>query len=274
MGGRSIPLALLLGAAMVFGSVSPAGAAVTLGSDLSQNPVNAACTGSCTIANQALPGRQIDSPVDGLIVRWRVRNENVGTAARLRVLQLMGAFTYLGINSSDTQTLPSPGSGNFVTTAYPTQQPIRTGQFIGLDLDAPNTNNIGIETNPVPGAVRLRWEPQIPDDGSTITTFSANTEFTFNADVEPELTTITGHPNPKVKTRKKKARVTFAFASNQSGLGFECSIDGAAFAACSSPVSFKARRGPHSFAIEATLNGLKFGDPASYDFKVKRKKRR
>jgi thermitase len=48
-------------------------------------------------------------------------------------------------------------------------------------------------------------------------------------------------------------RATFAFARSDAPLagGFQCQLDGRAFAACASPATFKVRGGRHTFAVRA-----------------------
>lgn len=76
----------------------------------------------------------------------------------------------------------------------------------------------------------------------------------------------------KVRTKKKKAKVTFAFTSSTAG-GFECSLDGKVFTACASPLTFKAKLGKHVFRVRAvTTAGVPDPTPATYTFKVKRKR--
>ena len=88
--------------------------------------------------------------------------------------------------------------------------------------------------------------------------------------VEPD-TTLTGTPKKKVLTKKKRAKVTFAFTSSAAG-GFECSLDGAAFKPCTSPLTFKAKLGKHTMQVRAVSDsGLVDPTPATYKFKVKRK---
>jgi hypothetical protein len=112
-----------------------------------------------------------------------------------------------------------------------------------------------------------------PDGQSASLVASSGWYELINADVDPELTSITTAPKAKIKTKKKRARGAFAFSSNAPGVGFSCSLDSAPFTPCASPFSFRARSGAHHFQVEATLDGTKFGDPASFDFKVKRKKK-
>jgi hypothetical protein len=271
VGSIAIPLAV----ALLAWCAPSAGAAVTLGSALGFDPPNAPCvSGNCTVATTVLPGRTILSPVDGAVTTWRIRYSNsAGVSARVRVIRRISEGTHLGVNSSATQLLPVHGVSTFATETFQTSLPIRASDFVGLDLDGAGTNSIGLSIGALGSTLSQRWQPPLTDGGTSNFSFASSTELAYNADVEPEVTTITSHPKPKVKTRKKKARVTFAFSANQPGLGFQCSIDGGAAAACSSPLSFKARKGAHGFSVQTTLNGEKFGTSAAFDFKVKRKKR-
>jgi hypothetical protein len=95
-------------------------------------------------------------------------------------------------------------------------------------------------------------------------------------DAAPPQTAITD--GPKAKTRKKRATFEFAGTDTRAvaGIaGFECSLDGGAFAACSSPHSVKVRKGEHTFAVRATDGaGNVDGTPAAFDWKVKKKRRK
>ena len=64
----------------------------------------------------------------------------------------------------------------------------------------------------------------------------------------PETRLLTGPP--PASTRVTTA--TWTFDSNDAGAGFECSLDGAAFSPCTSPVSHLALEdGPHTFQLRA-----------------------
>ncbi len=61
-------------------------------------------------------------------------------------------------------------------------------------------------------------------------------------------TTITGGPTGTVNS----TLANFTFTSNEAGATFECSLDGAAFAPCTSPAIYGGlAQGPHTFAVRA-----------------------
>jgi sugar lactone lactonase YvrE len=89
-------------------------------------------------------------------------------------------------------------------------------------------------------------------------------------------TTITKHPNARVKTHKKKARVKVAFTSEDTDANFSCKLDKADYRPCTSPytVKVKAKRGKgkkHKIKIKAKDDAGNVGKPATVKFKVIRK---
>jgi hypothetical protein len=70
-----------------------------------------------------------------------------------------------------------------------------------------------------------------------------------DADTDPPETTITAGP----ATLSASPDATFAFTSDESGSTFECSLDGSAFATCSSPATYTGLGdGAHTFDVRAT----------------------
>jgi hypothetical protein len=70
-----------------------------------------------------------------------------------------------------------------------------------------------------------------------------------DADTYPPETTITSGP----ASLSASPDATFAFTSDESGSTFECSLDGAAFASCSSPATYTGLAdGAHTFDVRAT----------------------
>jgi hypothetical protein len=85
-------------------------------------------------------------------------------------------------------------------------------------------------------------------------------------------TTLTTPPRIKVYRKNRKAKVTFLFSSMTAGATFQCSIDGKAYVPCTSGKSIKLKAGKHTFAVRAVAGGVTDPTPATYAFKVKRKK--
>jgi hypothetical protein len=84
-------------------------------------------------------------------------------------------------------------------------------------------------------------------------------------------TGVTGRT--KVKSKKKRARVSFTLTSTEAGSTFECSLDGAGFAPCASPFATTAKRGSHTLTVRAKdASGNLDATPASFTFRVVKKK--
>lgn len=84
-------------------------------------------------------------------------------------------------------------------------------------------------------------------------------------DTTPPTTTITS--GPAASTPSTSA--TFAFTANESGVTFECKLDGGSWAACASPRDYSSlSAGPHTFAVRGTDPAGNTGSPATYDWTV------
>jgi hypothetical protein len=94
-------------------------------------------------------------------------------------------------------------------------------------------------------------------------------------DRKPPETTITKGPKKKVKTRKRRAKVRFEFASTEEGSTFYCKLDKADFEKCAAEMTYKLKRGRHTLwvlAVDAAGNADT--TPAVRRTKVVRIKRR
>jgi hypothetical protein len=88
--------------------------------------------------------------------------------------------------------------------------------------------------------------------------------------VAPDTTIAKG---PKKKAKKKKGK--FVFSSPEAGVTFECALNKAPFAACTSPAKVKAKKGRNKFQVRAVdAAGNADSTPALYSWKVKKKKKR
>ena len=101
-------------------------------------------------------------------------------------------------------------------------------------------------------------------------TFTVQTTTPPPANTTPPQTEITAQPDKKTKSKS----ASFSFRANEPGT-FQCSLDGAAFTACTSPFTKKVKPGRHTFAVKArdTAGNLD-ASPAAYSWKVKKKKKR
>ncbi len=89
---------------------------------------------------------------------------------------------------------------------------------------------------------------------------------TWHIDLAPPDTSITAAP----AALTHQATASFTFSSNDAGASFECSLDGAAFSACTSPTtSANLSEGMHAFQVRARdAAGNVDATPASHAWQV------
>jgi hypothetical protein len=95
---------------------------------------------------------------------------------------------------------------------------------------------------------------------------SAPTTYSWTVDnVAPAKPTITSQPAALVNSTS----ASFAFSGPEANLRYACSIDGAAFAACTSPASYSGLgQGTHTFGVRAVDAAGNTGDPATATWRV------
>jgi subtilisin-like proprotein convertase family protein len=90
----------------------------------------------------------------------------------------------------------------------------------------------------------------------------------------PPETTIT--QAPKDKTRKRKA--TFGFTASavpvRQNATFQCKLDDGPFEPCTSPTTYRVKKGKHTFQVEATVDGVTDSTPATDTWKRKKPKKK
>jgi hypothetical protein len=87
----------------------------------------------------------------------------------------------------------------------------------------------------------------------------------------PADTILGSHPRKRVRARKK-ARVSFRFSASVSDVTFECRLDRAPFRPCFSPASYRLKPGRHTFSVRAVTAAGADPSPASFAFRVKRRR--
>ncbi len=142
--------------------------------------------GGCVMTNPAVPGGASDiSPVDGVILRWRLYRGDVAVPGfsdpgyRLRVLTPLAGF-FLAAGTSPKSVPAHAGS----VETFPTLLPVKAGQLIGLEAE---NSDSGVRFGFSATASSVFLEP-VPADGETATDAPGWEEgflFPFNADVLP-----------------------------------------------------------------------------------------
>ncbi|TML34715.1 MAG: hypothetical protein E6G24_03770 [Actinobacteria bacterium] len=80
---------------------------------------------------------------------------------------------------------------------------------------------------------------------------SAVTSYAWTIDLTGPVVTIDPATEPSDPTNQTSA--AFAFTANKAGSTFECTLDGAGFSACGTPIAYSALSdGTHRFAVRAT----------------------
>jgi hypothetical protein len=192
----SIAVALVALGAMI--APAPGHATVTVGSNLQRTPqLGVGCAGPCTFALSALdqptfatPGG-LRSPVNGTVVRWRIRTGGSATPTAFRVIRPSGVNLFTGAGASAAVT-PALNT----TSEFPVSVPIRIGDLIGINCCNPGTGTYFR----ISDGDTLQWfsnlgtAPDAPDDSEG--------ELLLNADIEP----TSAFTNTKAKAKKGKVK--------------------------------------------------------------------
>jgi hypothetical protein len=185
-----VVLSLAASATIALAIPSPAPAAITLGPNpLPQRTSVISSAGARIFANNVVPGASLTAPLDGVVVRWRVRRgPGPGTleaaTLTLRILRPTGvANEFTASGTSDPQAVPVGSSDPIDVYEFPTQLPIKTNDRLGLGT-TPVSEFAALA---LAGASYLRTNAL--DDGQTATFAAgafADQAVLMNADVEAD----------------------------------------------------------------------------------------
>jgi hypothetical protein len=178
-----------------------------------------------------------------------------------------GAFWFAMSAANNVQRLTSDGKATplngFPEKFFPRQIAAGPNNTLWVSMEIPG------ETYEVARITGLE-PPQGPGGGETKPTATV-----------PE-TKISRGPKKKVKTKGKKAPVTFRFSSTAAGATFECALvkkpkkgkkaPKPKFSTCKSPRKLKLKPGKYTFSVRAVLGGVADPSPATSIFRVVRVK--
>jgi hypothetical protein len=273
-----------------------AGAATQIGQTFTPTQT---CVGVTSLQSVS-PGSHYAAPFPGVITSWSFQADaTFFPELKFKVARHTGGDNFM-IVGEEGPHIPSPGSLN----TYPTRISVQAGDVIGLTLGAGGTGPLcggsisgytahKRNDDPAPGTtatyttdsnlqlgVSARLEPDADNDG-----FGDETQDQCvgqgptdacpgppdppSPDTASPSATITS--GPKDKTRKKTATFEFGGTDTRAIASFQCSLDGEAPRACSSPVTYKVRKGKHHFEVQAIDQAGHVGAPATDDWKVKKK---
>jgi RTX calcium-binding nonapeptide repeat (4 copies) len=172
----------LMAVLLVFLVPAQAGAATTIGSELigSVDLMTTCATGdgNCTVVQTALPGRPVVSPIDGVVVRFRVKGASSSAPVRLRVVRPGAGGAFVGGAAEEV-----PGRSCPEICVIDSRLPIRAGDHVGIDAPAGTTAGIHF----APGANLAAWSPFLASDETRAANDNyAGFELLMNADIEAD----------------------------------------------------------------------------------------
>jgi hypothetical protein len=265
---------------------APSGAASTsLGVTF---PPTAACAPS-TYIQVTSPGSRYAAPTAGVLTAWRFHaGPAVPPFARLKVARSNGGNNFTIVGQSEREVLRPSAVNNFRTRI-----PVAANDTLGVYWGGGTCALVGgdagytaavFRSNDAPigtGATVVTFIGRIPvgatlepdadndgygDETQDLCPSDADTQRPCRDKTAPK-TSITKSPKKKAKSRK----ATFKFSASEAST-FKCSLDGAAFDACTSPARYRVGRGRHVFTVFAKDAAGNVDDsPASYSWRVKKK---
>jgi PASTA domain len=150
----------------------------------------------------ANPQHPLNSPVNGRITSWAVRSGDSGALYSLRVLGLVGGFTYLA-NGTATAPAPIPANTDTIYT-YPASLVIGEGETIGIQ----SSGSHGLPANLLSStsADRAVGGPAIPDGSTGSLTAESPVELLVQARIDfCRVPKLKGKPVKKAKKQLRAA---------------------------------------------------------------------
>lgn len=175
---------VMIGAAAALGASANAEAStVTLGSSLVPSTTGFMCGLPCSLVPLTGEGLLLQSPVNGVAVRWQIRGGNSTPGYALQVLKRAPDLTFTAAGASASVTPKGPGLEPFDTDLR-----IEVGDYVGVSLPGGGT----LSTYEGSGTSAL-FVPPLGATPATGTKFSF--ELGFSVEVLPEPNTLLLSPS-------------------------------------------------------------------------------
>lgn len=170
---------------------SAAARVITVGSPLHGEFEGQEClnpTGTWANDTLAEPGAYASSPVDGVVVRWRMfGNFTSEKPFALRILRPAAGGGYTGVGTSAQET---PVKGLFGTYSWRTELPVKKGDIVGINV---YSDCVGVSG--VTGSHTVYWFPALGEGSSLVPTNTVkDVEIGVQALVQPVPTAASISP--------------------------------------------------------------------------------
>jgi hypothetical protein len=177
------------------------------------------------------------------------------------------------VTSAFTDGGTPPEFTNSTTATFRYTTNIGTKFLCTLDTVSIDCGTIGIDHSATSTLINLK--PNVSHTfTATAQAVSGNKSdnpatFTWIVDTKPPTASLDPTTGPGQGALQTITSETFAFQSNEAGSTFECSLDSAAFTACTAPVQLNdLSAGVHNFRVHAIDRAGNVGDPVQRDWTV------
>ena len=239
------------------------------------------------------PGNQYAAPSAGVITRWSFQpRRQRRTRLKLKVGRAAGGANVTIVGESALENIAASTGRTRSPPAIPVQagrlhRPLQPHAPEPCAVSRPGHNSVAVPGDPAPGiSPAVRREHRRPIQHLRRPRARRRQRRLRRRDPGPlpgrrlqagRLRPARDHDHQGPQGQDEEEDATFEFSGTDARAvaGFECSLDGGAFAACTSPHTVKVKKGKHTFSVRATDQaGNVDGSPATFDWKVKKKKKK
>ena len=223
-------------------------------------------TFECSLDNAAFEPCESPHQVQGLepgAHQLRVRGTDL--SGNTEATPVVRSWTVVA--APETTIVSGPATGTTSTTATFTFSSDQAGSTFACSLNGATFTACTSPANYTVAGGAQQFAVRATNSLGMVDQSPAEHDWTVNAaPPTPPETTITGQPDATTSD----TTAVFTFTASQAGSTFECSVDEAPYAACTSPVTLTdLALGEHTFEVRATDPGGELDQtPAEYEWNV------